>query len=49
MVTSTATAMNAMVDNLKALITASATALGLNYTGNVWEWDDTSCCPCGTR
>lgn len=40
MVTSTATAMNAMVDNLKALITASATALGLNYTGNVWEWDE---------
>jgi hypothetical protein len=40
MVTSTATAMNAMVDNLKSLITASATALGLNYTGNVWEWDE---------
>lgn len=29
-----------MVDNLKSLITASATALGLNYTGNVYEWDE---------
>lgn len=40
MATSTATAINAIVDNLKSLITASATDLGLNYTGNVWEWDE---------
>lgn len=32
--------INTIVDDLKSLITASATALGLNYTGNVWEWDE---------
>lgn len=40
MVTSTATAMNAIIDDLKSLITASATDLGLNYTGGVYEWDE---------
>lgn len=40
MVTSTATAINAIVDDLKSLLTENATALGLNYTGSVYEWDE---------
>ncbi len=36
----TSTAINAIVDNLKTLITNNATTLGLNYTGGVYEWDE---------